>query len=389
MKSDWKKIPLSKVLRQAKKTFLIQDKTVYKQITVSKNGSISLREEKNGGLIGTKKQTIVKSGWFIYSRLGLPDGAFGLIPKDLEGAIVTGDMPVFEIDENQIIPEYLNYILRNSEVFDFFKSKFKGSAQSRVREPLFLSLEIPLPSLPEQKRIVKKIKEIEEKEKAIIKLEKYIGNAVDNIVPSALEKIFGASGWEKDQIGNLIEEVKTGTTPPSGERKYYKEERNWFTPPDFRGQIYLENSYRKISQLAIDDGKVKIYQPGTVLFIGIGATLGKVGILKNEASSNQQITGIRFKKDILPEFAYYWFKANYSEIRGLCPATTLPILNQEKIKKLIFSYPKSTTEQKKIIDHLNLIESKKEEIQQEKKKKNLIFSALMPSVLAKAFNGDL
>jgi len=236
---------------------------------------------------------------------------------------------------------------------------------------------------------VKKIKEIEEKEKAIIKLEKYIGNAVDNIVPSALEKIFGASGWEKDQIGNLIEEVKTGTTPPSGERKYYKEERNWFTPPDFRGQIYLENSYRKISQLAIDDGKVKIYQPGTVLFIGIGATLGKVGILKNEASSNQQITGIRFKKDILPEFAYYWFKANYSEIRGLCPATTLPILNQEKIKKLIFSYPKSTTEQKKIIDHLNLIESKKEEIQQEKKKKNLIFSALMPSVLAKAFNGDL
>jgi len=153
MKSDWKKIPLSKVLRQAKKTFLIQDKTVYKQITVSKNGSISLREEKNGGLIGTKKQTIVKSGWFIYSRLGLPDGAFGLIPKDLEGAIVTGDMPVFEIDENQIIPEYLNYILRNSEVFDFFKSKFKGSAQSRVREPLFLSLEIPLPSLPEQKRM--------------------------------------------------------------------------------------------------------------------------------------------------------------------------------------------------------------------------------------------
>ncbi len=389
MKSDYKKVKLSTVLKQIKNTFDIQKDVIYKQITVSKNGNIILREEKSGELIGTKKQTKVKAGWFIYSRLGLPDGAFGLIPQNLDGAIVTGDMPVFEIDYNLILSDYLNYILRNSVVFDFFKSKFKGSAQSRVREPLFLSLEIPLPPLPKQKRIIKKIKEIEERTKSIISTEDYIEKAVNAIVPSALSKIFSDTDWKKDKIGNLIEEIKTGTTPPSGEQKYFKEELNWFTPSDFKGQIYLENSYRKISQLAIDDGKVKIYKAGTVLFIGIGATLGKVGILKNEATSNQQITGIRFKKSILPKFAYYWFKANYSAIRGLCPATTLPIFNQDKIKKLVFSFPEPITEQQKIIDHMDLIENKKEEIRKERSKQFLITTALMPSVLSKAFNGEL
>lgn len=359
------------------------------------NGIQVLSVTNDQGFVFSDKRTsenvsnykIIKNGYFAYNPYRINVGSLAFAGDEYSG-IVSPAYVVFSCAKD-LDPEYLWKYLKSDVGLFHIRQGGKGSVRSSLSFERLQEIEIPLPPLPEQKRIVKKIKEIEEKVKEITKLENYIGNAVDNIVPSALEKIFGASSWEKDQIGNLIEEIKTGTTPPSGERKYYNEEINWFTPSDFKGQMYLENSYRKISQLAIDDGKVKTYRAGTILFIGIGATLGKVGVLKNEASSNQQITGIRFKKNILPEFAYYWFKANYSEIRGLCPATTLPILNQEKIKKLIFSYPKSIAEQKQIIDHLNLIENKKEEIKQEKKKKYSIFSALMPSVLSKAFNGEL
>ncbi|HNU96478.1 MAG TPA: restriction endonuclease subunit S [Candidatus Magasanikbacteria bacterium] len=359
------------------------------------NGIQVLSVTNDQGFVFSDKRTsenvsnykIIKNGYFAYNPYRINVGSLAFAGDEYSG-IVSPAYVVFSCAKD-LNPEYLWKYLKSDVGLFHIRQGGKGSVRSSLSFERLQEIEIPLPPLPEQKRIVKKIKEIEEKRKEIIELENYIGKAVDNIVPSALEKIFGDSIWEKNQIGNLIEEIKTGTTPPSGEIKYYKEERNWFTPSDFKGQMYLENSYRKISQLAIDDGKVKIYQPGTILFIGIGATLGKVGVLKKEASSNQQITGIRFKKDILPEFAYYWFKANYSEIRGLCPATTLPILNQEKIKKLTFAYPKSIAEQQEIVDHLNLIENKKEELKQEKRKKHLMFSAFMPSVLAKAFNGEL
>ena len=359
------------------------------------NGIQVLSVTNDQGFINSEKRTsenvsnykIVKDKYFAYNPYRINVGSLAYAGSEYIG-IVSPAYVVFYC-ASDLDPEYLWKYLKSDVGLFHIRQGGKGSVRSSLGFERLQEIEIPLPPLPEQKRIVKKIKEIEDRTKSIINTEDYIEKAINAIVPSALSKIFGDADWQKDKIGDLIEEIKTGTTPPSGERKYYKEEKNWFTPSDFKGQMYLENSYRKISQLAIDDGKVKIYKVGTVLFIGIGATLGKVGILKNEATSNQQITGIRFKENILPEFAYYWFKANYSTIRGLCPATTLPILNQDKIKKLVFSFPNSITEQQKVIDHLNLIENKKEEIKTERSKQFLITTALMPSVLARAFNGEL
>lgn len=391
MKSDWKQYKISDFLLRKKETIVLDDKKTYKRITIKMhNKGICVRDEVVGSRIGTKNQFTVIAGWLLLSKIDARNGAFGIIPEEADGGIITGNFWAYELDLTKISPDFFFYFSHSAKFLEFCIASSQGATNRRyLQEELFLNKEILLPTLLEQKRIVKKIKEIEERTKSIINAENYIEKAVNAIVPSALSKIFSDTGWKKEKIGDLIDEIKTGTTPPSGEQKYFKEELNWFTPSDFKGQMYLENSYRKISKLAIDDGKVKIYKAGTVLFIGIGATLGKVGILKNEATSNQQITGIRFKENILPEFAYYWFKANCSTIRGLCPATTLPILNQDKIKKLVFSFPDSIAEQQKVIDHLNLIENKKEEIKKERSKQFLITTALMPSVLARAFNGEL
>lgn len=359
------------------------------------NGVQVLSVTNDQGFVNSEKRTsenvsnykVIKGQYFAYNPYRINVGSLAFAGSEHTG-IVSPAYVVFYC-AGDLDPDYLWKYLKSDVGLFYIRQGGKGSVRSSLSFGRLQEIEIPLPPLHEQKRIVKKIKEIEERTKSIINTVDYIEKAVNAIVPSALSKIFGDADWKKDKIGNLIDEIKTGTTPPSGEQKYFKEELNWFTPSDFKGQMYLENSYRKISQLAIDDGKVKIYKAGTVLFIGIGATLGKVGILKNEATSNQQITGIRFKDNILPEFAYYWFKANYSTIRELCPATTLPILNQDKIKKLVFSFPESIAEQQKVIDHLNLIENKKEEIRKERSKQFLITTALMPSILAKAFNGEL
>lgn len=383
--SKWPLVQLDKHIIESKEQYGSEKLNGIQVLSVTNDQGFVFSDKRTSENVGNYK--IIKNGYFAYNPYRINVGSLAFAGDEYSG-IVSPAYVVFSCAKD-LDPEYLWKYLKSDVGLFHIRQGGKGSVRSSLSFERLQEIEIPLPPLPEQKRIVKKIKEIEERTKSIISTEDYIEKAVNTIVPSALSKIFSDEDWKKDKIGNLIDEIKTGTTPPSGEQKYFKEELNWFTPSDFKGQMYLDNSYRKISQLAIDDGRVKIYKVGTVLFIGIGATLGKVGILKNEATSNQQITGIRFKKNILPEFAYYWFKANYSAIRGLCPATTLPILNQDKIKKLVFSFPDSITEQQKVIDHLNLIENKKEEIKKERSKQFLITTALMPSVLARAFNGEL
>lgn len=302
--SIWPKVKISKFLVARQETPNPEKVSSGEYSIISKisfaSGQIELRDHAK---TNTNMITIAP-GDLVISGINAGKGAIAIYGKENERpATATIHYSSYEVNENLADIEFLWWFFRSEGFREILRLGLPNGIKTELRPNKFLSLEIPLPPLPEQKRIVKKIKEIEDRTKLIINTEDYIEKAVNAIVPSALSKIFGDADWKKDKIGDLIEEIKTGTTPPSGERKYYKEEKNWFTPSDFKGQMYLENSYRKISQLAIDDGKVKIYKAGTVLFIGIGATLGKVGILKNEATSNQQITGIRFKENILPEFA--------------------------------------------------------------------------------------
>jgi len=155
-----KKIKLKEILKQQKDLFELEDNKEYKQVTVSNTGEIKLRAIKKGAGIGTKKQYKIKSGQFIYSRLGIHQGSFGIVPEELNEGIVTGDMPVFEIDKKQVFPEILIYLLKQSKIKSIFEDLTRGLAQSRIREKYLLDIEIDLPNLKFQKQILKKINSI-------------------------------------------------------------------------------------------------------------------------------------------------------------------------------------------------------------------------------------
>lgn len=175
--------------------------------------------------------------------------------------------------------------------------------------------------------------------------------------------------WEVKKLKYITENVQTGNTPPSTNPEYFFEgDIDWFTPGDFNDSLILKNANRKISELALKDRVVKLYKPSTVLLIGIGATLGKVGIIENEASSNQQINAITFDKDINPYFGLYFLYSISATIVSLSNAATLAILNQSQTKDIPFLTP-SLKEQNIIVDFINSemrrIESVVEKIQKE------------------------
>lgn len=146
--------------------------------------------------------------------------------------------------------------------------------------------------------------------------------------------------------------IKTGTTPPTNERKYFEGGRiSWFTPGDMNN-MHLEFASKMITQKAIDDKVGRLFPAKTIYFVGIGATVAKVSACDFEASSNQQINAIICNKSLDYRFATYVLKSEQEFIRNMANYVTLPIINQSDtgLIDMIVS-PKS--EQQAIVAYLD------------------------------------
>lgn len=149
-------IRIGDVLCRSALPVTIEDDILYTQVTLKTNGGGAvLRDKKLGKDIGTKKQYLAKEGQFIMSKIDARNGAFGIITKELKGAVVTGDFPLFDVDANKINPTYL-YLLSSTQPFvQYAQSCSRGTTnRQRIDIDAFLSLRIPLPSLDEQNNIV-------------------------------------------------------------------------------------------------------------------------------------------------------------------------------------------------------------------------------------------
>lgn len=75
------------------------------------------------------------------------------------------------------------------------------------------------------------------------------------------------------------------------------------------------------------------------MLVGIGATIGKVGLTMNECSCNQQINAIGCNSKLDPVFAAYYLKILRDFIVKCGKFTTLPIINQDETKNLVLTVP--------------------------------------------------
>lgn len=159
--------------------------------------------------------------------------------------------------------------------------------------------------------------------------------------------------WEVRKL-KYVAKVKTGKTPKieSSLVDFFENGTvDWFTPGDFGNEGILSDSNRKINELAINDSQISLFPEKTVFMVGIGGTIGKIGICFDESSCNQQINALIFNNLIEPLYAYYFLKTQKHQIDLLADFTTLPILNQSKTKDVIFVYPKKD-EQQQIVSHI-------------------------------------
>lgn len=259
------KYPLAQIkefLTRNKTAITVQDETTYQRVTIRiRNGGVIPRDEVKGTEIGTKKQFRVSAGQFILSKIDARNGAMGIIPEKLDSAIVTQDFLAYDIDTTKINPQYLVLVSTTKQFIDFCQSCSSGTTnRQRVDEDKFLNIQIPLPSLAEQNKLVEEYNNII--------------NEGHRRYSEGLIKVREARAYLSECIGvselhpNGAGEVSTFELVP------FHKIREWGVDKILHSRVYLSSKYETVSlnsdgslYLDIKRGKSPKYVEDSNVFI--------------------------------------------------------------------------------------------------------------------------
>jgi type I restriction enzyme S subunit len=186
--------------------------------------------------------------------------------------------------------------------------------------------------------------------------------------------------WEVKRLKYLCD-IKTGSTPANNAGiNYEKNGYNWYTPVDFNTSLTMDESERYIESDIVQHDKIELFRGISVLIIGIGATVGKVGYCNKTFYCNQQITAMSPRKINGKYFLYFLFSQS-NHIKNNALYTTLPIINNSYLANVYCLLP-SLLEQQTIAAFLgekcgkiaDIITAKRQSIETMKAyKKSLIY----------------
>jgi type I restriction enzyme S subunit len=396
MSKVWPMVCLEKVLTYRKEFITINDIEAYKRCRVQLHTQgIVLRDIVAGTEIKTKKQQICKTGDFLVAEIDAKVGGFGIVPEELDSAIVSSHYFLFHIDKTQLDKRFLDFFIRTPAFFEQIKAQ--GSTNyAAIRPKDVLEYKIPFPPLSEQQRIVTRIEELAGKIEEAQRLRQKAAEEAETLLLSDMYKYF-AFLQKKEHIKRAI---ATFTNILRG-----------------RGPIYQEGSGKlAINQKCVRwDGIDIIYakevskewiqelpsnyilQEDDILVNSTGeGTIGRACVVTPKAVGfpfDSHVLVIRTEKNIATsKFVAYFLRSpiGQAEIEGSKGAKTTKQteLGTTKLGNITISIP-PLSEQKHIVSYLDNLQSKIDKLKRFQNETQKELDALMPSILDKAFKGDL
>jgi len=181
--------PMRDIVRLRVPDVVVQSEEVYPFAGVYCFGrGVFKGQQKSGMEFAYPRLTRLQSGNFVYPKLMAWEGAFGVVPPDCHGLMVSTEFPVFEVDESKVFPEVLDVYFRTPSVWPALAGASTGTnvRRRRLNPSDFLSYEMPLPARPVQE----KLREVKAKVDEMKRLKAESAVELDALVPSILDKAF-------------------------------------------------------------------------------------------------------------------------------------------------------------------------------------------------------
>jgi type I restriction enzyme, S subunit len=186
--------------------------------------------------------------------------------------------------------------------------------------------------------------------------------------------------------------IHGGGTPSKADPYYWDGQIPWVTPKDMKVRE-IHDSIDHISKIATEQTAAKLIDPGAVLVVVRGMILAHTfpsAVLRVPAAVNQDMKALVPKTGILPEFLSSFFWAYNSIMLNLVEKSTHDTRKLETEKLLSVKVPvPPISEQSRIVTELDALQTQVDTLKKRQAATAAELDALLPSVLDKAFKGEL
>jgi type I restriction enzyme S subunit len=376
------------VLTHRKEFVIIDDLQTYKRPRVQLHAQgIILRDEVPGALIKTKKQQVCHEGDFLVAEIDAKVGGFGIVPSGLEGAIVSSHYFLFEADESRLDKLYLNWLIKTSE----FRKQVEAQGSTNyaaIRPGDVLGYTIPLPPLSEQRRIVMRIEQLATPINEARTLRQQAAEKAEALHLSFLHRHFVEESltWMTLPMDQAIEINDKQVDPTLPENSQL---------PHISGENIESKTCRLFPWRTAEADGVKsnnyLFAPGTILYSKIRPYLRKAVFVDFGGVCSADIYPIRVKSSELDQHFVKWslvadpFTEYANRLSG---RTRMPKINRKQLFGFHLRYP-ALPEQRRIVAELDSLQAEVDALKLLQAETTAELDALLPSVLDKAFKGEL
>lgn len=303
------------------------------------------------------------------------DGTIGKIAKvlnlDKPACLNSGIFVVKQITGvyNQ---NFLYWTLVSSQLTEFNSYMSTGSTIQHLYQNVFENMPLVVPPMAEQEVIAtyldQKVGKIDaviaEKEAMVEQLTQYRKALISETVTRGLDpdvpmKDSGIEWlgqipehWSVTKISWAFPNIGSGTTPDTNNEAYYAVNGiNWLQTGDLNdGDI--ESTSKHITEQAVKDRGLKIYPIGSLVVAMYGATIGKVGLLKIETTTNQACCVLPPNGEMSNLYVKFVLQAAKEELLQQSVGGGQPNISQAIIKALVIPQP-PLEEQVKLAEYIN------------------------------------
>lgn len=268
----WPKVALGELLQRSNESAVIDPAAEYHEVTIKLWGKGVLSRGKVLGSDVVSARRVVRADQLILSKIDARNGAIGLVPPELDGAIVSNDFPSFGFrNPDQCDSAFMGWLVRSTPFVELCKAASEGTTNRvRIKEDRFLDQQIALPPLTEQQTIVVHLNALAQKTRQI---EAHL-NAVECDAEHLLalhfrDAITNASLRKMAEIAPLVRREQAidlnGSYPELGIRSFGK--GTFHKPPLSGGDVGTKRLYRieagdlLFSNIFAWEGAIAIAQP--------------------------------------------------------------------------------------------------------------------------------
>ena len=294
-----------------------------------------------------------------------------ILPEDCEQGIINQALMRVRVNKSVNL-EYFLYIF--DIVLSYAAIKYSNGSAIKNIPPFNVlnKLRVTLPSNIEQLQIVnyldKKISMLDKAkallEEQIQKLKDYRASLIYETVTKGLDKTVPLKdsgidwigqvpeGWEVGKV-KYFSQISAGATPDRNNSLFWNGSINWMSSGEVNQGI-VKYTFETITDLALKRTSTKLLPKGTVMLAlnGQGKTKGTAAVLAIESASNQSLASFIVDNKILNNmYLYYFFVANYYNIRGL-KGEDRDGLNLQLVSNIVIPLFE-IEEQQKIVDFLD------------------------------------